>query len=91
MHSFYGIGVTKKAFLLKLWKQVGGAFNGTGYQLWEESNISKERDRVFRRGNLSAIDINRVTERLKGIERYTYRKHDVQHIGGVVQTEQMAE
>ena len=58
------------------------AHNRPGNQLWEHRNVQRERKRVFLRPRLTAVHVNHIAERLKGVKRDADRHDDIQQRRG---------
>lgn len=77
-HSIDCGGIVEGAGLEKLGQEVGGTLDGAGYQLWEETDESKEGNYVVGGLNLTLVHVDGVTERLKGIERDADGEHQME-------------
>jgi len=70
-----GLGEVKFSFFVELWKEVGGTFDGSGNELGEEAD-----EGVVGWFEFAAIDVDGVTEGLKGVKTNPDGQDDIQRI-----------
>ena len=90
-HAVSGLVIRERASIEELWQEVRSAFNRAGNQLREKRYKRKERDNIFGRFYLLAIDVYRIAEGLESVERYADRKNDVEQMTVCGDTEESSE
>lgn len=76
-HAVHGLRIVESSGFLKLGEQVGGALDGTGDKLWEETHKSEELDDIAGGLQFLAVNINAVTQCLEGVKTDADGKDDV--------------
>ena len=76
-HAIHGLRIVESSGLLKLGEQVGGALDGAGDKLWEETHKSEELDDIAGGLQFLAVNINAVTQCLEGVKTDADGKYDV--------------
>lgn len=69
----------ESVFLVKLRHKAHSPLDGARNQLGEEAYVEREDAKVAFRFLLTSVDIDRVAQRLKGIERNACRKQKLEH------------
>lgn len=76
--SVYGLRRVERPRPQELRQQVRGPFDGAGHQLREEGDEGEESDDVACRGELFAVNVDRVAQGLERVERDADRQDDPQ-------------
>ena len=74
----HGLAVVERARTEELRQEVRGALDRTRHELRKEPDEGEERNRIARGRNLPAVDVDRVAERLKGVEAHAHRQGHLQ-------------